>query len=392
MKRVAVLVLFAVSGWSCATAPAAAPPTAAEKRILYYRCPMHPSTTSDRPGKAIDCGMDLEPVYADDRVETGGAVQTARVEQGEATRTLRTLGRVVPDENRLYPVVAGCEGWITRLEPSTATGDRVRKGQPLAIVYGREYATAQRAFLYALKAAENPPPAAPGEEGATALTLREARLYLENLGVGRDQIAEIEKTRDVALEVALTAPASGVIVTRSAYPRQRFDRDSELFRIADLTRVWVVVDLPADDPSDVPGGTPARLLVRGRAEALSAVTSGALPRFDAGSRVAKLRLEADNPGLVLRPEMLVDVEMSIVVPDVTTVPASAVIHAGATKTVFVDRGEGRFEPRTVTTGRRFGDRVEIADGLSPGESIVVAGAFLVDAERRMRRAEASGPR
>lgn len=389
MKRTALVVCVASLAWGCATAPAAAP---LEKRILLYRCPMHPSTTSDRPGKAIDCGMDLEPVYADDRIETGGAVQTARVEKGAASRTLRTLGRVLPDENRLYPVVAGCEGWITRLEPSTATGERVRKGQPLAIVYGREYATAQRSFLYALKAAENPPPAAPGDEGATALTLREARLYLENLGLGRDQIAEIEKTREVALDVALTAPASGVIVTRSAYPRQRFDRDAELFRIADLTRVWVVIDLPADDPADVPGGTPARLLVRGRARALPAVTSGALPRFDTGSRVAKLRLEADNPGLVLRPEMLVDVEMSIVVPDVTTVPASAVIDAGATKTVFVERGEGRFEPRIVATGRRFGDRVEIADGLSPGESIVVAGAFLVDAERRMRRAEASGPR
>jgi Cu(I)/Ag(I) efflux system membrane fusion protein len=122
------------------------------------------------------------------------------------------------------------------------------------------------------------------------------------------------------------------------------------------------------------------------------VTSGALPRFDAGSRVAKLRLEADNPGLTLRPEMLVDVELSIGVPEVTTVPASAVIHAGATATVFVDRGDGHFEPRTVVTGRRFGDRVEIADGLDPGESIVVGGAFLVDAERRMRRADASGPR
>ena len=390
MTKLPILLGIASLAWGCAAAPAAAPPAAPEKRVLYYRCPMHPSTTSDRPGKAIDCGMELEPVYADDRIETGGAVQTARVEKGAATRTLRTLGRVVPDENRVYPVVGGCEGWITRLEPSTATGDRVRKGQPLAIVYGREYATAQRSFLYALKAAENPPPASPGDEGSTALTLREARLYLENLGLGREQIGEIEKTREVALEVALTAPASGVIVSRGAYPRQRFDRDVELFRIADLTHVWVVVDLPADDPTDVPGGTPARLLVRGRAGTLPAVTSGALPRFDAGSRVAKLRLEADNPGLTLRPEMLVDVEMTVVAPDVTTVPASAVIDAGATKTVFVDRGEGRFEPRTVATGRRFGDRVEIAGGLDPGESIVVSGAFLVDAERRMRRGEPSG--
>jgi len=391
MVRAAVVLGIAWLAWGCAGAPAAAP-AAAGKKILYYRCPMHPSTTSDRPGNAIDCGMDLEPVFADDRVETNGAVQTARVEKGAAKRTLRAVGRGVPDENRVYPVVAGCEGWITRLEPRTATGDRVRKGQPLAIVYGREYATAERAFLYALKAAENPPPAQPGDEGAPALTLQEARLYLENLGVGKDQIGEIERTRQVALEVALASPASGVILSRSAYPRQRFDRDVELFRIADLTHVWIVVDLPADDPADVPGGTPARLIVRGRADALPAVASGALPRFDAGSRVAKLRLEADNPGLALRPEMLVDVEMAVVGPDVTTVPASAVIDAGAEQTVFVDRGEGRFEPRHVATGRRFGDRIEIQSGLAEGESVVVAGAFLMDAERRLRRENPTEPR
>lgn len=369
----------------CATAPAA---STSEKKVLYYRCPMHPATTSDRPGKAIDCGMDLEAVYDHEPV-TSDAVRTARVEKGPATRTLRTLGRVVPDEDRVFPVVAGCEGWITRLEPHTATGDRVKKGQPLAIVYGREYATAERSLLYALKAAENPPPALQGDESAPSLTLQEARLYLENLGLGKEQIAEIEKSREVALEVALTAPASGVIVSRSAYPRQRFDRDVELFRIADLTHVWVVVDLPAEDPADVPAGTTARLMVRGRTGALPAVVSGALPRFDAGSRVAKLRLEADNPGLTLRPEMLVDVDLSLVVPDVATVPASAIVEAGAETTVFVERGEGRFEPRPVAIGRRFGDRVEIAGGLTPGESVAVAGAFLLDAERKMRAAGAS---
>ena len=184
--------------------------------------------------------------------------------------------------------------------------------------------------------------------------------------------------------MALTAPASGFVVARSAYPRQRFDRDVELFRIADLTRVWLVADLPPDDPADVPAGTAGDRARARRAETLAATVSGALPGFDAESRTATLRLEADNPGLALRPDMLVDVELPVVVPDVTTVPASAVIEAEGGATVFIAQGDGRFEPRVVRTGRRFGDRVEISSGLAPGESIVVAGAFFVDAERRMR--------
>jgi RND family efflux transporter MFP subunit len=371
MKPSAVLLTIACAVW---VTDAAGPE--AGRKILYYRDPMHPSYTSDRPGKAPDCGMDLEPVY-EESSGTTGAVVLGRVLRGSVQRTVKALGRVAPDENRVFPVVAGCEGWITKIEPGAATGDRVRKGQALASVYGREFATAERSFLYALKASENPPPALPGDESAPALTLQEARRYLENLGMGAAQIGELERTRSVILDVVLTSPASGVVLSRGAYPRQRFDRDAELFRIADLARVWILADLAADDPADVPAGTVARVTAPGSAkQPLTATVSGALPRFDATSRTAKLRLEADNPGLVLRPDMLVDVELPVTLPDVTTVPASAILDAGGGKTVFVDR-DGRREPRSVRIGRRFGDRVEIVEGLAPGESIVVSGAFLV---------------
>ncbi|HJQ98014.1 MAG TPA: efflux RND transporter periplasmic adaptor subunit [Candidatus Polarisedimenticolaceae bacterium] len=361
-------------------------PAADAKKPLYWRDPMHPSYTSDRPGKAPDCGMDLEPVYAESPApETAGVVTVGKVERGSVERTLRTIGRVAPDESRVYPVVAGCEGWITRLEQGTAAGDRVRKGQALAIVNGRDLGTAERTFLYALKAAENPPPSLPGDEGAPALTLQEARRNLENLGFGEAQIAELQRTRQVSLDVALVAPASGVVLSRSAYPRQRFERDTELFRIADLTRVWVMADLPSDGPGDVPAGTAARVIPSGRTGALPAVVGGALPRFDPSSRVAKIRLEADNPGLSLAPDMTVDVELALAVPDVTTVPATAVLDGAGGKQVFVDVGGGRYEPRPVRVGRRFGDRVEIESGVATGETIVVSGAFLLEAERRLHR-------
>jgi Cu(I)/Ag(I) efflux system membrane fusion protein len=377
----AVVLLVAIAAVSaCGGSPAAD-----AKKPLYWRDPMHPAYTSDRPGKAPDCGMDLEPVYEEKETAPSKAVTLETVGRGTLERTLRTIGRVAPDENRVYPVVAGCEGWITKLEPGTATGDRVRKGQALAVVNGRELSTAARTFLYALKAAENPPPALPGDEGAPALTLQEARRNLENLGFGEAQIHELERTRQVSLDVVLTAPASGVVLARAAYPRQRFERDVELFRIADLARVWIVADLSANDPTEIPARTAARITAPGRTASLPAVVSGALPRFDASSRTAKLRLEADNPGLSLRPDMIVDVEIALSIPDVLTVPASAVGDAPGTKQVFVDAGGGRYEPRPVRVGRRFGDRVEIVSGLSEGDAIVVSGAFLLDAERHLRR-------
>jgi Cu(I)/Ag(I) efflux system membrane fusion protein len=377
----AVVLLVAIAAVSaCGGSPAAD-----AKKPLYWRDPMHPAYTSDRPGKAPDCGMDLEPVYEEKETTPSKAVTLETVGRGTLERTLRTIGRVAPDENRVYPVVAGCEGWITKLEPGTATGDRVRKGQALAVVNGRELSTAARTFLYALKAAENPPPALPGDEGAPALTLQEARRNLENLGFGEAQIHELERTRQVSLDVVLTAPASGVVLARAAYPRQRFERDVELFRIADLARVWIVADLSANDPTEIPARTAARITAPGRTASLPAVVSGALPRFDASSRTAKLRLEADNRGLSLRPDMIVDVEIALSIPDVLTVPASAVGDAPGTKQVFVDAGGGRYEPRPVRVGRRFGDRVEIVSGLSEGDAVVVSGTFLLDAERHLRR-------
>ncbi len=251
------------------------------RSVLYYRDPMHPSYTSDRPGKAPDCGMELEPVYAAEgdavpaagRAEPPGAVAVSgerqrmlglrlgRVEMSRTSGTLRALGRVALDENRVFPVRTGCDGWVSRIDPGATTGSTVRKGQPLASVYGRDYTTAQRSFLYALRASENPPPALPGDDTSQpTLTLREARLFLQNLGIGEAQIEQLARTRQVILDVLLTSPAAGVIVARNAFPKQRFDRDVELFRIADLTHVWIIAELLGDDQAAIPPGATARVV------------------------------------------------------------------------------------------------------------------------------------
>ena len=291
------------------------------------------------------------------------------------------------DEDRVFPLSAAGDGWVTRILSGTATGNTVRKGQPLVVVYARDYTAAERTFLYAMRALENPPPVAPGDyQNQPAQTLQEARLVLQNMGFGEAQIEQLAKTRQVMLDVPLTAPASGVIVTRNVFLKQAFGRGVELFRIADLSHVWIVADLFGDDAAYVQRGATARLSLTNRsAPPLRATVGEALSPFDGESRTLKLRLGADNPHLILRPGMPVDLEFQVTLPEAVHVPADAVVDSGLRKTVFVDRGGGSFESRVVETGWRFGGRVQIVHGLNPGESIVVSGTFLLDSESHMRQ-------
>jgi Cu(I)/Ag(I) efflux system membrane fusion protein len=355
--------------------------------------------------------MELEPVYAADSESLPGSepsaasrivrvspdrqqmlgVRLGRAEWSHAVKTLRTIGRVALDETRVFPIIAGGDGWVTRIAPGSTTGSTVRQGQSLVSVYGRDYVTAQRSFLYAMQASEHPAPGAGDLQAQTSLTLREAKLVLQNLGLGPSQIDELARTHDVLAETTLTAPASGVILARSVYDNQRFDRGALLFRIADLHRVWILADLTRDDQAQVRGGDQATLVIGNRPGLrMRATVAAALPPFDPDSRTFKVRLEVDNPELMLRPDMFVDVEFSLTLKDAVTVPVDAVIESGQQKVVFIDLGDGNFESRTVETGSRFGDRVQILRGLTAGESIVVSGNFLLDSESRIRSGSSGG--
>ena len=175
-------------------------------------------------------------------------------------------------------------------------------------------------------------------------------------------------------------------------PGLRIEKGSELYRIVDLRRVWILVDLYEKDIGRIrPGGT-ARVLLRQQQKVYQAKVSEVLPQFDAASRTLKLRLEADNPGYCLRPDMFVDVEFPVTFPSMLNIPAEAVLYSGLRKTVFVDRGNGLFEPREVETGRQFGGRVEIVKGLREGERIVSSGNFLIDSESRTDLARSQSKR
>jgi Cu(I)/Ag(I) efflux system membrane fusion protein len=215
-----------------------------------------------------------------------------------------------------------------------------------------------------------------------------ARQELLDFGVGESQLAQLAKTGVYVTYVELRSPVAGLVLARNITPRQRITNGAECFRVADLSKVWIEADLYDIEAKYIQPGTLARISLPGQPQQLTATVSETLPRFDATARTLKVRLEMENPENSFRPDMFVDVDFLVNLPESTVVPLAAIINSGNVKTVYVITGEGIFEPRTVHTGWQFNDQVEIVEGLQPGEKIVVSGNFLIDSESRMKLAAA----
>ena len=187
--------------------------------------------------------------------------------------------------------------------------------------------------------------------------------------------------------VTIRAPMGGVVLERSAFPNQRVTPDSDLYTVADLSRVWIMADVFESDMMSISVGSPAYLMFPYEGtRPLGAKVTYVQPQVDATTRTLKVRLEAANPGLRLKPEMFVNVEFGIPGRKRLVVPADSVLNTGDRHTVFVDLGDGFLEPRPVEVGPAIGDRVAIVSGLAAGERIVASGTFLVDSESRMQAA------
>ncbi len=389
----------------------------AGSRILYYHDPMHPAYKSDKPGIAPDCGMQLEPVYADEGLVTErtksdppslppGTVevspekqqltgmQLVAVEKTSGSHELRTVGRVTANEDRIYRVVAGTDGWVRELIPGGTTGSVVQKDQLLAMTYTRELLAAEQTYFYTLNLLDGLKTQhtdSPQQVAAANAQIRTTEDNLYALGMSDLQIQEIAKSRKVGTDMAIRAPVTGLVVARATYPGLRFDRGTELYRLVDLSHVWILADLFENETQYFRPGVTARVTIPHQHKTFTSRVSNVPPQFDPNTRTLKVRLEADNPGFVLRPDMFVDVELPVNLPASVTVPVEAVIDSGLRKTVYVNRGNGFFEPRQVETGWQFGDRIQILKGLGAGESIVVSGNFLLDSESRMKAVAQRGP-
>jgi membrane fusion protein, copper/silver efflux system len=372
------------------------------RRILYYVDPMHPGYRSDTPGTAPDCGMALAPIYEDggspaaaaaravhgalaisaDRQALAG-VQVQAVERIPTAEPLRLYGRVEPDETRAYRINIGIDGYIRELSPIT-TGSRVARGQWLATVSAPDVRTAIQAYLVTLDIVDRS-----RRTGDSQIQLdiagagvQQALDRLLTIGMSPGQVEEIKRTRLVPPSIRVASPADGFVIARHVSVGERVASGDELYRVADLSRVWVVAEAFGADADLVAPGATARVSVPGRRASFAARVSGDVPpQFDRDSQSATLRVEVDNPAAVLRPDMFVDVEIATASASAIAVPADAIVDSGFTRTVFVERSAGIFESRAVETGRRAGGRVEIVRGLTAGERIVVAGAFVVHAEQ-----------
>jgi membrane fusion protein, copper/silver efflux system len=374
--------------------------------VLYYRCPMHPHIRSDTPGTAPCCGMPFEPVYAPDGAVSAHphapalapralivppgkqqliGVRVQAVERTSGTERLRLFGRVSAEETRVYTINVGLDGYIRDLAPVT-TGSQVRKDQWLATFVTPEARQPISAYLQTLDVLDRETKIA-GSTQQVAAAVANRQLAVDRLlaiGMSPLQLQELQQTRASANTVKVSSPVNGFVVARHVSAGEKFDRGAALFQIADLGRVWILADVPASEGVQVAPGMAAQVTLADRRTQVAArVSREVLPQFDAATQSYKVRLEADNPGFLLRPSMFVDVELEIPFPPSMLVPAEAVVMSGLRNHVFVETSPGVLEPRAVELGRRVDSRVIVERGLEPSQRFAVSGTFLLDSESRM---------
>jgi len=399
---VAAVAWYGYGRWYGPSPPQEHPRPDLEKKILYYHCPMHPDYKSDQPGSCPVCGMHLEPVGAGTPSEApaGGAILTPQQLQrygivvGQPAfetveLTIRALGVVQPDETRIVRVHPKVEGWIEEVH-ADFTGRYVKRGEPLVSVYSPELLASQQEYLLALRV-RNVIEAStvPGQRGGGESLAEAARRRLELWDLPPDAIEEIGRTGQIRRTVPILSPADGYVMARNAYPRQRISPETELYRLADLSRMWVMADIFESDHSSLRLGQSAVVrLAYAASRSFPAKVHYIQPTVDPATRTLKVRLEVDNPRMELKPDMYVNVEIRAGWGRGLFVPSDAVLDTGIAKRVFVAHDDGHFEPREVETGREWNGKVEILRGLTAEDRIVTSGVFLVDSESRLRPAGA----
>jgi len=388
-----------------------APPAASTAKTTRFHCPMHPTYTSDKPGDCPICNMKLVPIEEDKHAGhemTGDAaaappgrmavhvssdrqqqigLRTSPVEKHPLARAIRTVARVAYAEPRLAWVNTKVMGWIEKLHVA-ATGQYVKKGQPLLELYSPELVSAQEEYLIALQARDKLKGSVSREaaEGGESL-LAAARKRLQLWDITDEQIAQLEKSGEAKKTLTIVSPFDGFVVEKSALAGKSVMAGENLYRIADLSSVWLYADIYENELPFVKEGQEATVTLSYLpGETFAAKISYLYPYLDEQTRTVKVRLEAPNPGHKLKPDMWANVELRVEPAEALAIPASAAIHTGTRYVAFVDKGEGRFEPRELKIGVKTDEYVEVKEGLSEGEKVVTRALFLIDSESQLRAA------
>jgi membrane fusion protein, copper/silver efflux system len=388
-------------------APVTATAPLGQHKIAYYRSPMDPTVHSDRPAKD-SMGMDFIPVYEDELAGAASAVtgravvalsperrqllgiRSELVRMEPIEHVIRTVGRVTPDETRIHHIHTKYDAYVERLYVDF-TGKFVEKGDRLVALFSPELLATQEEYLLALHArdrlaASDQPGVAKG--GADLLEATRQRLLLWDIAPA--DIAEIERTGKAKRALDLHSDVSGYVLQKNAVQGMRVMQADTLFDIADLSHLWVLADVYVSDLAAIRLGM--------RAEVSAAHLPGQTwrgpvtyiaPTVDEKTRTVKVRVEVDNRDAALKPDMYADVLLRTDLGTGLVVPESAVIDAGDRKLVFLDRADGRLEPRQVQIGATLPDGVQVLSGLAQGDRVVTSANFLLDSESSLKAALSS---
>ncbi|CAI07325.1 cation efflux system transmembrane protein [Aromatoleum aromaticum EbN1] len=365
-----------------------------ERQILYYRNPMGLPDTSPAP-KKDSMGMDYLPVYADDKPDDSGAVvvsparvqtlgvKTTVAEMRVVGAAVRAVGRIELNERAVVDVAPRFEGWIERLHVN-AVGDPVRRGQPLFTIYSPELLSASEELRIAERLQRDSATTDPIASEAARRLANATRERLQNWQVA----AAREGKGEIAQRQTFHSPANGVVLEKNAVQGARFMPGEAVYRIADLSKVWVIADIFERDLARVRVGQPASVTLDAFPDRRFDAKVGYLyPTLNVETRSTRIRLELDNREGLLRPGMFAHVELASGSPTPrVTVPTSAVIDDGVRQVVLIALDEGRFKPQPVRLGERGTDHVEVLEGVEAGDRVVTSANFLIDSESQLKAA------
>jgi len=373
-----------------------------EKSILFYRNPMNPAITSPVAAKD-EMGMDYIPVYndggddavagtvsIDPTVVQNIGVRTTIAKQKTISRDLRTVGRVTMDEQRVARLHPKIDGWVEKLFVDR-TGEKVSKNTMLLAIYSPQLVASGEEYLLALRnwQALKGSPFSDVRGGAKRL-LQTSLDRLKLLDVPEHQLKEIRTTGRVPKALHIHSPFDGTVMNIGAREGQRITPETELYMVADLSRIWVQADVYEDELPWVQEGDEVEMrLPSVPGKVFKGQLSYIYPYLEGKTRTNKVRLEFANPDLALKPDMFANITLKTTrTVDAVVVPSEAIIRTGAREQVFVQRSPGRFEPREVELGLHANGEVQVISGVKEGELVVTSSQFLIDSESKLKEATA----
>lgn len=369
------------------------------KTAVQWTCPMHPSVLSDRPGACPVCGMDLVKKSTEETSASAADIAMLRsVSLSPSQRVLANVATAVVQRRQMAALI-GAAGVVDFAEPLRAgvaarfrgrveklhvdfTGAAVRRGQPLLDLYSPELIAAEEEYLIAVRGG--------GDDVQRRMAVSLADRLEMQYGLTRAQIDDLRTSDRVKRSITVAAPIGGTVLQRRVEQGQYVDEGTTLYQLADLSRVWVYLEIAEQDLRFISIGQQAGITTDawpGRGFTGRVVFID--PVMDAETRTVRVRVELANPDGRLKPQMYVRGSISVPRGDLLAVPASAVLHTGTRDVAWVEVEQNRFEPRTLALGARAGDWYEVRGGLAAGEQVVVSGGFLLDSESALQSPELS---